>query len=134
MGRTLAECGRVLRPGGVLALTEEVSLRPLGAPVPTGVFARYHPPEVFHTASPDERRVELATAGLKVLAFKSLVSWALPLLRQRVQAMGLLGHCAELVFGAGPYDRLVETLDSAANEYERGSIQPTLIVAQRGAS
>lgn len=134
MHTTLSECARVLRLGGILVMTEEVSLRPSGAPVPAAAFERHHPSNVFHAASPEERRAQFAAAGLTVLAFTSITPWALPLLRQRVKALRLLGACAQMVFGAGAAERLVDTLDTAATEYERASILPALIVARRQTS
>ena len=131
MDRTLAECGRVLRGGGLFVAVEEVSLRPPGAPAPGPVFVRTHPAPVFHTASADLRHRQLERAGLSVLVFEPLRHWALPLLRQRVRALRLLGHCGQAVFGARAYDDLIATLDSAADEYERESVQPALIVARR---
>jgi SAM-dependent methyltransferase len=131
MDTVLAEASRVLRPRGVLALTEEVSLRPAGGAKVGARFLRHHPAEVFPSASPAERRAEIDGAGLDVEAFESLTGWALPLLRQRVRALRFLGPCATRMFGAEAAQRLAETLESAADEYERESIQPSLIVARR---
>lgn len=127
----LAECGRILRPAGVLAMTEEVGLRPSRAPGPGEAFLREHPTNVFSAASPDQRRSEFDAAGLIVEVFEPLVDWAVPLLRQRVQLLRLLGHCATRMFGADAYERMTGTLTSAADEYERGSVLPALIVARR---
>jgi SAM-dependent methyltransferase len=131
VGDALAECGRVLRADGVLVMAEEVSLRPPGGPEPGDVFTSHHPPHVFRMASPGQRRAELDDAGLAIEAFESLRSWALPLLRQRVHALVLLGGCANRIFGAESAQRVIETLRSAADEYERGSIDPVLVVARR---
>jgi SAM-dependent methyltransferase len=131
MIEVLAECRRVLRPGGVLAMTEEVSLRPPGAVELGEAFIRHHPPEVFSGGSPDQRRAELEAAGLTVEAFEPLVDWAAPLLRQRVQMLRLLGDCAVRMFGADAHQEMIGTLSSAADEFERGSILPVLIVARR---
>jgi SAM-dependent methyltransferase len=50
MAATLVEARRVLRPGGLLTFTEEVSL--LGAAgEPSPAFRALHPPEVFATAT-----------------------------------------------------------------------------------
>jgi hypothetical protein len=35
------------------------------------------------------------------------------------------------MFGDHAYERMVGTLTSAADEYERGSIEPVLVVARR---
>ena len=129
----LVECGRVLRPGGVLVMTEEVGMRPAGGPSPGEVFRRYHPEDVFHAVEPEERRADIAAAGLTVESFESLVRWAVPLLRQRVHALRFLGHCARRMFGANAYDEIVGTLTSAADEYERGAVEPVVVTARRAA-
>jgi SAM-dependent methyltransferase len=129
----LAECGRVLRPGGVLVMTEEVGIRPAGGPSPGELFLRYHPEDVFHPAEPEQRRADVAAAGLTVESYETLVRWAVPLLRQRVHALRFLGHCARRMFGANAYDGMVGTLTSAADEYERGAVEPVVMTARRAA-
>ena len=131
MQDALIECARVLRPGGTLVMTEEVSLRPRGAPPPGKAFVDHHPSDVFYGSSPEQRRAELETASLAIETFDSLADWALPLLRQRVQMLRFMEHCANEVFGSDGAQRIIGTLASAADEYERGSLQPTLIVARR---
>jgi SAM-dependent methyltransferase len=131
MPRVLAECRRVLRPRGTLVMTEEVSLRPQTARPPDGVFMTHHPPRVFHTATIDERRAEIDRVGLVVDRVEPLARWAAPLLRQRAQALRFMEGCARRMFGDEPYSQMVETLTSAAQEYERGTIEPVLIVARR---
>jgi SAM-dependent methyltransferase len=131
MGEVLAECHRVLRPGGVLVMTEEVSLRPQGGPEPGADFARLHPPEVFRATSPEQRRAQIEAAGLKIETFEQLTDWAVPLLRQRVNALKFMGKCATQMFGLDAYEQMIGTLTSAADEYERGTILPTIIVARR---
>lgn len=131
MRSVLAECGRVLCPRGVLVMTEEVSLRPRAAPTPGDAFVENHPPDVFHAATPEQRYAELTAAGLTVERVDPLVDWAAPLLRQRAQALRFMGACAKQMFGADAYQRMFATLTSAAEEYERGSVAPVLIVARR---
>jgi SAM-dependent methyltransferase len=131
MPEVLAEAHRVLRPGGVLAMTEEVSLRPSGGAAVGEEFARHHPAEVFPSASPEQRRDELRRSGLTIEMFDSLTEWAVPLLRQRIRALRLLEECAMRMFGRESYESLTVTLNATADEYERGSVQPTLIVARR---
>jgi SAM-dependent methyltransferase len=131
MGPVLREAARVLRPGGVLVMTEEVSLRPAGSPPVGDEFRRHHPPAVFHAAPPERRLAELAAAGLTVESFEPLTEWAVPLLRQRVRALAFFAACAVGVFGDdATFRRLADTLRITADEYARGSIQPTLIVAR----
>lgn len=123
------ESHRALRPGGVLVMMDEVSLRPPGAPPPTEVFLASH--RYVHATSPEERRRQLETAGFRIVEFQSLAAWGEALLQQRAQAMRFLGACAHRVYGADASERIIMALTSAAHEFGRGSIQPTLIVAQR---
>jgi SAM-dependent methyltransferase len=132
MAKALTEAHRVLRPGGVLAMTEEVSLRPVAGPQVGDAFVRHHPPGVFWVESPQNRRAQLKASGFTVETFEPIKEWAGALLRQRVRALGFFQECAVRVFGGAAYQRLIDTLKTAAYEYERGSIQPTLIVARRG--
>ena len=134
MGDVLVEARRVLRPGGVIVMTDEVGLRPPGRPAVGADFLRHHPPDVFPPATPARRWAEFDDAGLAVEAFESLATWAAVLLRERIQALRFLQPCAVRMFGAPSYDRLVATLAAAAAEYERGSVQPTLIVSRRPAT
>jgi SAM-dependent methyltransferase len=125
----VSECHRVLRPGGVLVMIDEVSLRPHGAPPVTEVFLAHHP--YLHTATLEERRIQVETAGFRIVEFESLAAWGEALLRQRAQAMRFLGACAHRVYGADATERIISALTSAAYEYGRGSIQPMVIVAHR---
>jgi SAM-dependent methyltransferase len=131
LGVVLTECARVLRAGGVLVMTEEVSLRAQDAPGLGEDFLREYPADVFYGASIDQRRAQFAAAGLTIEAFEPLTEWAEPLLRQRVGILQFMEHCAIRMFGAAPYERITGSLTAAADEYERGSIQPTLVVARR---
>jgi ubiquinone/menaquinone biosynthesis C-methylase UbiE len=134
MKAILGECGRVLAPQGVLVMMEEVSLRPRGAPPPSPSFVAHHPTEAFFAATPEQRRDDLRAAGFEIEVFQSLHDWALPLLRQRIRAFQLLGSCALQIFGSDACPRIIGTLQSAADEYEHGSIEPMLIVARPAAS
>ena len=127
----LAECARVLRPGGVFVMTEEVGLRPADGPELAEMFHRYHPADVFHGVTPQQRRDEITAAGLTIDAYEPLTRWAVPLLRQRVHALRFLGHCARRMFGSSAYDEMVGTLTSAADEYERGAVEPVVVTARR---
>lgn len=133
MATVLSECRRALRPRGVLVMTEEVSLRPTEGPPVGPDFVRHHPPDVFRSASPEQRRAELERAGLEVETFEPLRPWASQLVRERARAVRLLGGCATRLFGTDAYERIVATLSAAADEYERGAVEPVLIVARRPA-
>jgi SAM-dependent methyltransferase len=129
--RVFVECHRILRPAGVLVFLDEVSLRPEGTPEPGEAFLQHHPTEVFHATTPQQRRAQVENAGLTIEAFEPLVDWAVSLLRQRVRVLRFLGHCAIRMYGGDACDRIIGTLTTAADEYERGSIQPALFVARR---
>lgn len=131
MSEVLCECRRVLRPKGVLVMTEEVGLRPSDGPGPGEAFIRNHPPQVISSTPIEQRRAEIEAAGLTIEEFTSLLDWAAPLLRQRVLALRFMGHCATEMFGLESYEQMVGMLTSAAEEYERGSIVPMIIVARR---
>jgi SAM-dependent methyltransferase len=131
MGKVLLECGRVLRPGGVLVMTEEVSLRPQDGPPPQDAFRAHHPDEVFHTATPERRQAELDSAGLNIETFEGLGERVVPQLRQRVRTLRFLGHCTLRMYGAEPAEQIIGSLTAAADEYERGSVSPMLILARR---
>jgi SAM-dependent methyltransferase len=133
MQRVLGECQRALRPGGVLVMIEEVSIRPVAAPAVGAPFLLRHPPDVFRAASRGQRLSELARAGLQVERFEPLRPWAVQLVRERERAIRLLGGCAIRLFGTEGYERIVATLSAAADEYERGAIEPALVVARRPA-
>jgi SAM-dependent methyltransferase len=131
MSEVLRECGRVLRPKGVLVMTEEVGLRPSDGPEPGEAFIRNHPRQIVSSTTLEKRRAEIEAAGLIVEEFTSLVDWATPLLRQRVLALKFMGHCATEMFGEESYEQMVGMLTSAVEEYERGSIVPIIIVARQ---
>ena len=126
-----AECHRVLRADGALVMLEEVSLRPEGAPVPGERFLHYHPPEVFHRETPARRRSQLEAAGLKIEVFEDLAEWATVLLRERVRVLQFLGQCAVRMYSREAYERILGTLSSTAEEYERKTVTPVLIVCRR---
>jgi SAM-dependent methyltransferase len=131
MDQVLRETRRVLRPEGVLVMTEEVSLRPAGAPAVHAAFQRHHPSAVFPAATPECRRMQLNTAGFTVETFEPLTAWALPLIRQRVRALQFFASCAMRIFGGeAAFDRLADTLRATADEYERGGVEPAIIVAR----
>jgi len=131
MPAAISECGRILRTGGVLVVTEEVSIRAQGACATGAAFELHHPSTVFHSTTPEERRRDLESAGFALEAFEPLTDWAVPLLRQRVRALNILAACAVQIFGADAYRRTADTLTSAADEYERGTVTPMLVVARR---
>jgi ubiquinone/menaquinone biosynthesis C-methylase UbiE len=124
-----SECHRVLRSDGVLVMIDEVSLQPHGTPPLSEVFLTDH--RYLHLTTPEERRSQMETAGFEIVEFESLAAWGEALLQQRAQALRFLGACAQRVYGADASHRIISALTSAAHEYARGTIQPTLIVARR---
>jgi SAM-dependent methyltransferase len=131
MDQVLRETRRVLRPDGVLVMTEEVSLRPAGAPPVGDAFRHHHPAAVFPATTPERRRAQLAAAGFAVETFQPLTGWALPLVRQRVRALRFFAACAVQVFGGeAAFRSVTDTLRATGDEYARGSVEPTLIVAR----
>jgi SAM-dependent methyltransferase len=130
MNLVLSECARVLRPGGVLVMTDEVGLRPDGQGEPDEEFLKNHPPEVVEQTTIAGRQAEIEAAGLVVETMSSLLDWALPLVRQRVLMLRFMAHCAIAMFGNEAYEKMVGTLTSAAQEYERGRVQPMLLTAR----
>lgn len=133
MADVLVEARRVLRPEGTLVMLDEVGIRPAGAAAPGEEFLRHHPADVFAACSGEQRRSEVESAGLRFETVEPLTGWAIPLLRQQVQALRFMEGCATDMFGAVPYQDLIGTLTAAADEYERGSIEPWLLVARREA-
>ena len=130
MNQVLSECARVLRPGGVVVMTDEVGLRPDSQAEPNEEFLKNHPPEVVAQTTIAGRRAEIEAAGLVVETMSSLLDWALPLVRQRLLMLRFMGHCATAMFGHEAYEQMVGTLTSAAQEYERRSVQPMLLTAK----
>lgn len=128
-GRVLAEARRVLRPGGALVMTEEVSLLAPGA-APTPEFLRRHPPGIFFQCEVGERERQLRAAGFTGARIEDRTSWALGLLRDRIKVMGLFtGDVAE-VFGEAEASDLRETLAAARAEILRGALVPALVTAR----
>jgi len=130
MNQVLSECARVLRPGGVVVMIDEVGLRPDSQAEPDEEFLKNHPPEVVAQTTIAGRQAEIEAAGLVVETMSSLLDWALPLVRQRVLMLRFMGHCATAMFGNEAYEQMLGTLTSAAEEYERRRVQPMLLTAR----
>jgi SAM-dependent methyltransferase len=127
MAAVLDECRRCLRPGGLLVFTEEVSLVRPGA-VLSDRFLEAHPPAVFQFASRDERLNQLCSAKFRT-TLRDLTPWAIDLVGQRLRALRLFRGSAQQILGSAEVDRVFQTLETALDEYVRGSIQPALIEA-----
>jgi cyclopropane fatty-acyl-phospholipid synthase-like methyltransferase len=128
MAATLAEAHRILRPGGLLTFTEEVSLvGPAGEP--SVEFRDLHPPDVFATATPHQRRTQLADAGFVEVAMRDLGEWAATLLRRRLLALRVQRAAVGQVYGVDETARIVATLAAARAEIVAGRLAPAHVVA-----
>jgi SAM-dependent methyltransferase len=128
-GAVLREARRLLRPGGLLVATEEVSLAAADAQV-SARFRRYHPPGVFFVTPLPERREQLAAAGFDRVLVEERREWGLELLGARLKAVQLFRGTAEGILGTTEVVRIVETLEAAREEYRSGRLIPAVITAQ----
>ncbi|HEX4701405.1 MAG TPA: methyltransferase domain-containing protein [Pseudonocardiaceae bacterium] len=131
MAATLAEAHRILRPGGLLTFTEEVSLvGPAGEP--SAEFRESHPSDVFATATPLQRRTQLADAGFIEVAMRDLGDWAATLLHRRLLALRVQRAAVAEVYGADETASIVATLAAARAEIVAGRLAPAHVVAFAG--
>ncbi|ONK14645.1 class I SAM-dependent methyltransferase [Streptomyces sp. MP131-18] len=128
--RVFQEAARLLRPGGALLCTEEVSLAPDGAG-PAETFRELHPAGVFHTTPVTTRREQLRAAGLTRIELTDLAPWATDLLAARLKALRLFRGSAEAMLGTEEVDLVVRTLATAREEYAMGRLCPALVTAVR---
>jgi SAM-dependent methyltransferase len=126
--RAWREAFRVLRPGGVLVFTEEVSLQtgPLSCR-----FLRSHPRGVFHQATPKDRLAQVEAAGFTDVDLRDLSDWASDVLDQRRRAAMLFRGTLARILGEQSCDAIIETLGAALGEYRRRSLLPALVQARR---
>ncbi|MFE2523293.1 class I SAM-dependent methyltransferase [Streptomyces sp. NPDC059382] len=129
-GEVLREAGRLLRPGGLLVLTEEVSLTPGGAE-PSEAFRATHPRGVFFTTPLDVRLRDLVRAGFTDVVHLDLTRWAVALLTDRLKVVRLFRGSVSAIYGAAPADLIRDTLDAARTEFLAARLSPALITARR---
>ncbi|PSM40850.1 methyltransferase [Streptomyces dioscori] len=131
-GEVLCEAARLLRPGGLLVLTEEVSLTrsPRG---PGAAFRERHPPGVFFTTPVDERLEQLRRAGFIGTTERPLRQWAIALLEERLKVVSIFRGSADGIYGERSVDSIRATLGTARNEFRSGRIVPMLLSARRAA-
>ncbi|GAA2279005.1 hypothetical protein GCM10010415_54200 [Streptomyces atrovirens] len=127
-GAVLREAARLLRPGGLLVLTEEVSLTPDGEE-PSEAFRALHPRGVFFTTSLTDRTDQLARAGFGDVERKDLTDWAVALLADRLKVVRIFRGSVAAIYGGTSADLIRDTLTAAREEYLAGRLLPTLFVA-----
>jgi SAM-dependent methyltransferase len=133
IGAVLHEAARVLRPGGYLVLTEEVSLtRDPDVRLP-GEFRRLHPEGVFFLTTVADRDRQLRDAGFTEIRQRSLMPWAVDLMTDRIKAIELFHGTADGIFGADETVRIIDSLRAARDLYRSGVLVPRMTVARRPA-
>ncbi|MET9552031.1 class I SAM-dependent methyltransferase [Streptomyces sp. NPDC006645] len=124
-----AETARVLRPGGLLVMTEEAGLLGPGGE-PSGTFRRLHPPDIFFLIGVEARVAQLRAAGFTDVVVRELTDWARALLHDRLKVMRLFFGDLAAIYGRDEARTLLDTLTAARDEYRRGSIVPALVTAR----
>lgn len=126
----IVEAARVLRPGGLLILLEEVSLVRAGYEL-RAEFLAEHPPNVFRYASHTDRTTALDEAGFADITFTDLTDWAVELTDARLRAARLLRGTAERVYGPAQVASIERTLAVAAEAFRERALQPGIFAAVR---
>ncbi|MDJ1130769.1 class I SAM-dependent methyltransferase [Streptomyces iconiensis] len=130
-GEVLREAGRLLRPGGLLVLTEEVSLKP-GGGNPSEAFRAVHPRGVFFLTSLAGRLEQLDRAGFVGVERRDVKEWAVSLLTDRLKVVRIFRGSVAGIYGDASADRIRDTLAAARAEYLAGGLLPTLFTARKG--
>jgi SAM-dependent methyltransferase len=131
-GAVLREAARLLRPAGMLVLTEEVSLTPDGAQ-PSETFRAIHPRGVFFTTSLADRTDQLARAGFTDVRREELTDWAVALLADRLKVVRVFRGSVAGIYGDASADLIRDTLTAAREEYLAGRLLPALFTARKAA-
>ncbi|SDF99133.1 Methyltransferase domain-containing protein [Sinosporangium album] len=129
-GAVLREAARLLRPGGTLVITEEVSLAPAGRR-PSAAFHEVHPPDVFFTTPLPDRLRQLDEADFTDVSTRDLRDWAVALLRDRLKVVRVFRGSVAGIYGDKPVDLIERTLTTAREEYLAGRLLPMLVTARR---
>lgn len=123
------EAARVLRPGGLLVMTEEAGLLGPGG-TPSETFRRLHPPGIFFLIGVEARVAQLRAAGFTDVVVRELADWACALLHDRLKVMRLFFGDLAVIYGRDEARTLLDTLTAARDEYRRGAIVPALVTAR----
>ncbi|AZS69619.1 methyltransferase [Streptomyces lydicus] len=129
-GAVLREAARLLRPRGLLVVTEEVSLAPPDQE-PSAAFHEVHPPDVFFVTSLPDRLRQLHEAGFTGVVRRDLREWAVLLLADRLKVVRLFHGSVARIYGKEPVDLIRRTLTTARAEYLSGRLLPSLLTARR---
>lgn len=133
VGAVLREAARVLRAGGHLVLTEEVSLlRDPHVPL-SAEFRRLHPVGVFFLTTVEHRDQQLSAAGFTDVRQRSLMPWAVDLMTDRIKALKLFRGTVEGIFGVDETARIIDSLRVSRDMYRSGLLIPRLTIARRSA-
>lgn len=124
------EAARLLRPGGLFVLTEEVSLTP-GEEGPSDAFRAVHPPDVFFTTPVRDRLGQLDRAGFACVLRRDLTEWAGALLAERLKVLRIFRGSVAGIYGDASAELIRTTLTTARDEYLAGRLLPTLFTARR---
>lgn len=129
-GAVLREAARLLRPGGLLVVTEEVSLAPADKQ-PSAAFREVHPPDVFYVTSLPDRLRQLQEAGFTDIARRDLRDWAARLLAERMKVLRVFRGSVVGIYGEEPVDLIERTLTTARDAYLAGCLLPSMWTARR---
>jgi SAM-dependent methyltransferase len=125
------EAARVLRPGGHLVFTEEVSLADDPSVELPAEFRDSHPEGVFFITGVDERIRQLRAAGFTDIRHDRLTSWAIDLLDARLKALRLFLGTTTQIYGRVQTERIVSLLRITLAVYRAGLLVPSIVSARR---
>jgi SAM-dependent methyltransferase len=126
----IGEAYRMLRPGGVLTFTEEVSV--MGeAGEPSSAFQSLHPSSVFGRTTKAQRLDQLMSAGFVDVTVAEIGAWAAAVLRRRLFALRVQRPAVERFYGEDEARRIVDTLAAVRQEIVEDRLRPIHVMARR---